>query len=353
MKRNLALTAILSALLLTACTGGDSSYSSQSGENSQSKIDTEIDSDENTPSESSDPESELSKTEEAAPETADSGEPEYVTPPLDPKDLEGIDDLDNLYGPDGEKVDKYTITNINYGYDDEGNQDKTKWFNADCVGFAYYSEPQGFSYNSVDNADLLDKENWRFNVEELPNHDYKRCAVGDIICGLKVSYVSSMFGTANADTNYMISDDTLVYGREFDFPEIFFLGSTINFEGSLDMTGYIFICPEDEGYDARGDIFFTPDKESCVLPVVNFSFDTEKGIFTRCYTITHDGEFFFMSEYPSIYAGNIFRSELDFADYPTGEPIKVKLTADNISMESNVDWITRTQFVITDIEKLG
>ena len=227
MKRKLALTAILSALLLTACTGGDSSYSSQS------KIDTEIDSDENTPSESSDHESELSKTEEAAPETADSGEPEYVTPPLDPKDLEGIDDLDNLYGPDGEKVDKYTITNINYGYDDEGNQDKTKWFNADCVGFAYYSEPQGFSYNSVDNADLLDKENWRFNVEELPNHDYKRCAVGDIICGLKVSYVSSMFGTANADTNYMISDDTLVYGREFDFPEIFFSAAPLTLKAAL------------------------------------------------------------------------------------------------------------------------
>lgn len=349
MRRKLALATILSALLLTACTGGDSSGNSQSGNNSQSEISTENSAAENTPSESSDQESESAENTETDTVNDD------IVPPstaLAPEELDGIEDLNNLYGPDGEKVDKYSITNINYGYDDEGNQDKTKWFNADCNGFAYYSEPQGISYNSVDDAELLDKDNWRFNVDELPDSEYKRCAVGDTVCGLKVSYASSMFGTVNADTYYMLSDDTTVFGRELNSPEIFFLGSSISFEGSLDMTGYIFICPEDEGYDSRGDIFFVPDKDSCVLPVVNFSFNAEKGIYTRGYTVTHDGEFFFMSEYPSIYAGNIFRSELDFADYPIGEPIKVKLTADNISMGSNIDWITQTQFVITDIEKL-
>lgn len=347
MKRKLALAAILSALFLTACSGENSSGSSQSGDNLQASTESNVP--DSAPSESV-----LPITEEAATDTKESGSAEEnVVPTIPPEELDGIEDLNNLYGPDGEKVDKYTITSIHYGYDDEGNEDKTKWLNVDCDGFAYYSEPRGFSYNSVDNAELLDKENWRFNVDELPTPEYKRCEVGDTVCGLKVTYASAMFGTANADMNFVFPDDSIILGRELNIPEVFFLGGSISFEGSLDMTGYIFICPEDEGYNARGDILFTPDKESCVLPVVNFEFNSEKGIFSRSYTVTHDGEFFYMSEYPSIYAGNIFSSELDFADYPIGEPIKVKLTADNINMSSNVDWITQTQFVITDIEKIG
>ncbi len=339
MKKQLALAAVLSALLLTACSGGNPS------ENSQNGIGSEDSTRESEAPESSD------ETENTASETAESNIP-HVSPPLDPKDLEGIADLDNLYGPDGVKVDKSEITNINYGFDDDGNEDKTKWIYASSDHFAYYSEPRGFSYNSADNADLLDRENWSFNVEENPAAEYKRCVVGDKLGDLTVSYVSSMFGTVNADVIFLTSPDTETLGRELGIAEVFFMGSDISFEGSVDMTGYIFICPEDEGYDARGDIFFTPDAESCVLPVVNFSFDPENGIYTRSYMATHDGEFFFISDYPSIYAGNIFQSELDFDDYPIGEPIKVKLTADNISMRSNVNWITQTQFVITDIEKI-
>lgn len=340
MKKQLALAAVLSALLLTACSGGNPSDSSQNEINSESGTH------ENEAPESS------AETVNTAPETAES-DVSHVSPPLDPKDLEGIADLDSLYGPDGVKVDKSELTNIQYGFDDDGNEDKTKWIYASSDHFAYYSEPRVFSYNSADNADLLDEENWEFNVEENSTTEYKRCVVGDKLGDLTVSYVSSMFGTVNADVIFVTSPDTKVQGRELGIPEVFFMGSDISFEGSVDMTGYIFICPEDEGYDARGDIFFTPDAESCVLPVVKFSFDPEKGIYTRSNMMTHDGEFFFMSDYPSIYAGNIFSSELDFDDYPIGEPIKVKLTADNISMSSNVDWITQTQFVITDIEKLS
>lgn len=340
MRKQLALAAVLSALLLTACSGGNPSDSSQNEINSESGT-----------RESEAPES-SAETVNTAPETAESDVP-HVSPPIDPKDLEGIADLDSLYGPDGVKVDKSELTSIQYGFDDDGNEDKTKWIYASSDHFAYYSEPRGFSYNSADNADLLDEENWEFNVEENSTTEYKRCVVGDKLGDLTVSYVSSMFGTVNADVIFVTSPGTEVQGRELGISEVFFMGSDISFEGSVDMTGYIFICPEDEGYDARGDIFFTPDAESCVLPVVKFSFDPEKGIYTRSNMMTHDGEFFFMSDYPSIYAGNIFSSELDFDDYPIGEPIKVKLTADNISMSSNVDWITQTQFVITDIEKLS
>lgn len=332
MRKQLALAAVLSALLLTACSGGNPSDST---ENSQNGISSES----------------SAETVNTAPETAESDVP-HVSPPLDPKDLEGIADLDSLYGPDGVKVDKSELTSIQYGFDDDGNEDKTKWICASSDHLAYYSEPQGFSYNSVDNIDIFDIENFFFITKEPTITEYKRCAVGDKLGDLTVSYVSSMFGTVNADVIFVTSPDTEVQGRELGIPEVFFMGSDISFEGSVDMTGYIFICPEDEGYDARGDIFFTPDAESCVLPVVNFSFNPDKGIYTRSNTMTHDGEFFFMSDYPSIYAGNIFNSELDFDDYPIGESIKVKLTADNISMRSNVDWITQTQFVITDIEKI-
>ncbi|MDE7195249.1 MAG: hypothetical protein K2O14_14965 [Oscillospiraceae bacterium] len=339
MRKQLAIAAVLSALLLTACSGENSSESS---ENSQSEISSGSDTHEIEAPESS------AEAESSAPETA-----EPIVPPLDPEDLEGIADLDSLYGPDGEKVDKSVLTAITHGFDDEGNPDKTKWFNASTDRFAYYSDPQGFIYNSYDNADLLDKENRMFNVDIPVVTEYKRCAVGDKIGGLTVSYTSSMFGTNIADINFIKEDETMVAGRDLGIPEIFFLGSDIGFDGSVDLSGYIFICPEDEGYDARGDIFFTPDAESCVLPVVNFSFDTEKGIYTRNYMMSHDGEFFFMSDYPSIYAGNIFSSELDFADYPIGEPIKVKLTAADITMRSNINWITQTQFVIADIEKMS
>lgn len=344
MRKQLAAAAILSALLLTACSGENSSGSS---ENSQS-----LTSSGNDTHESAAPENTAAPESSAEAESSVSETAEPVVPPLDPKDLEGIADLDNLYGPDGEKVDKSELTSINYGYDDEGNEDRTKWFNATTDHFAYYSEPQGFSYNSIDNADIWDAENWTFNVDVPTVKEYKKLRVGDTISGLTVASVSSMFGTNSAECGYDTGDGTSVTGRELGIPEIFFLGSDVTFEGIAELTGYIFICPEDEGYDARGDIFFTPDAESCTLPVVQFQFDPQNGIYTESYRMSHNGEFFTQSDYPSIYAGNIFSSELDFDDYPIGEPIKVRLTADNVTMRSNVDWITQTQFVITDIEKI-
>ena len=344
MRKQLAAAAILSALLLTACSGENSSGSS---ENSQSSTRSVNDTYESDAPESTTPPETSAEAESSVPEPA-----EPAVPPLDPKDLEGIADLDNLYGPDGEKVDKSELTSINYGYDDEGNEDRTKWFNATTTHFAYYSEPQGFSYNSIDNADIWDAENWTFNADMPTVTEYKRVKVGDTIGGLTVASVSSMFGTNIAEGNYDMGDGTAVKGRDLGIPEIFFLGSDVTFGGSAELTGYIFICPEDEGYDARGDIFFTPDAESCVLPVVQFQFDPQNGIYTESYRMSHNGEFFTQSDYPSIYAGNIFSSELDFDDYPIGEPIKVRLTADNVTMRSNVDWITQTQFVITDIEKI-
>lgn len=350
MRKQLAAAAVLSALLLTACSGENSSESSESSENSQSSQSetiSESGTQESTAPDSTGAPDSSAEAESSVPETA-----EPVVPSLDPKDLEGIADLDNLYGPDGEKVDKYELTSITYGFDDDGNEDRTKWFNATTTHFAYYSEPQGFSYNSIDNADIWDAENWTFNADMPTVTEYKRVKIGDTIGGLKVTSVSSMFGTNIAEGNYDMGDGTSVTGRDLGIPEIFFLGSDITLEGTVELSGYIFICPEDEGYDARGDIFFTPDAESCTLPVVQFQFDPQNGIYTESYRMSHNGEFFTQSDYPNMYAGNIFSSGLDFADYPIGEPIKVRLTADNITMRSNIDWITQTQFVITDIEKI-
>lgn len=342
MKRKLAFAVILCAVFLTACSDGGSSGGSQSGSTPTS---TESASDGATS------ESATLKTEEAAPDTSDTETAEQSAA-LPPEALDGIEDLNNLYGPDGEKVDKSELTSINYGYDDEGNEDKTKWLNATTTHFAYYSEPQGFSYNSIDNADIWDAENWTFNADMPTVTEYKRVKVGDTIGGLTVSSVSSMFGTNIAECNYDMGDGTAVKGRDLSIPEIFFLGSDVTFEGSAELTGYIFICPEDEGYDSRGDIYFTPDAESCTLPVVQFRFDPQNGIYTESYRMSHNGEFFTQSDYPNMYAGNVFSSELDLSDYAIGEPIKVKLTADNITMSSTIEWITQVRFTITDIEKI-
>lgn len=342
MRKRLLSAVILSALLLAlaACSGENSSSGSRNDSSQSEPL-----------SEGGAPESNAPETEQPAPDTSEAVTAENI-PALPPEDINGIEDLNALYGPDGEKVDKYKITSISHGYDDDGNPDKTKWLNAMCDGFAYYSEPNAYSFNSADNAELVDEENWRFNVDEPPVPEYKRCEVGDVICGLKVTFASTIFGTSNADTNFVLSGESIVLGRELGIPEIFFLGSSVSFEGSLELTGHIFICPEDEGYDARGDIFFVPDKGSCLLPVVNFTFDNEKGICSRGFMITHGGDFFYLSEYPNIYAGNIFSNELDFSDYPIGEAIKVRLTAKDITMSSQVDWVTQTRFVITDIEKI-
>lgn len=74
----------------------------------------------------------------------------------------------------------------------------------------------------------------------------------------------------------------------------------------------------------------------------------ENPLFTRCC-----GDFFYMSEYPAIYVGNVSDTTADVSKISAeGAYQKVKLTVDNIKMYSSIDWFSRVECNIVELQYL-
>lgn len=339
MKKRIITLTIACAMLLTACTtNGEEPVTTTAPQETTSTTaqDTAPTTTENTEEEeSTSGEDETSADEESGSEdTVDTENTEEATDDFW-KEVAKEDYPDDLYGPGMDKVSADEITEIStYG--------DYVWTEAKCDGFVYLAEPTGVSFNIDENAELYDNENFTFiGAPEVSAAEYKKYYVGDSICGLTVKSALSNF---SVHSNY-------------SHPESYFFRGEVFFDGSLEMTGYLVILTDDEyAVGGVGDIIFIPDNESQILPVLNYNrLSEENGVYSSCIShCTIAGGFAYQSEYPFGCCGNI--SEYDsalFAAVEHNTPTRVKVTVDEISMSSTVEWFANLNMRITDLEVLG
>lgn len=292
MKKIKMITALfISAAILTACAdkgasengGSDGATSPDSSDSSSSVVQTAEQS-------SEPPDTDNSTTAE---QSAEAG-PYGVTA----TGLDGIEvaeeELSNVYAEDA-----------GAGYE---------LVSAVGEGFTYLAEPTGICLNSRDNADIFNADELTFEgaPQNAPS-EYKRYEIGDTICGLTLTDVSTSFYYGGVDNCWA------------------------ELEGSVTMTGYVAVAPEDEYGIDEGDIFFVPYPDNDLLPVVNFRYEGV-GLVNPLYVAMSGDGFARMNEYSGdINLGNIHRTDLDLsgvhADYSYS--VKATVTVDKVNLSCN------------------
>lgn len=191
-----------------------------------------------------------------------------------------------------------------------------------CEGFAYafiprvnislYGSPEKFTERGGIAI---------YNGEEYPKgNDYFRLNVGEKFGGLTVKNASTTFSYENV--SYV--EDT--YSGVLDgIPGLYLSKAEIQFEGSVEMTGYLEIR-EDEGYSTSGDMHFYPDSESAAkLLNAVYSLDREhpeRGVFYEAF-ISSDG----YGDLCDVFLGNMNDcADVDFSSLKPGDNAHVKLT---------------------------
>lgn len=273
------------------------------------------------------------------------GEPDPVELPID------------IYCPDGERIYSEDISKI-YANEELSAAQLTEdnWYQIECEGFTYLAENSGIQYNSKDDADKYDAENYEFEgVTGIVPAEYKRYKVGDKIGDLTVTYAVTDFSSQNADAYYCVGDDEWLSAKELGMKHMYLNGGVVEFDGSVTLTGYANKAPEDDGYIAKCDIGFFPDKESCILPVMNYAV-TPEGVNTRVWTY-NDIDTAWASEYTDFEIGNTEEerySDFDFSGLPDdGSYVKVRVTLEDITMKCRIDWISNINAKITAFEVIG
>lgn len=331
MKRQLILLALACAVALTACSKSEEVNDGQTASETQSVTENVTESATESVTESITE----STTETTAAETEDTETGESTDSADKDNSVPKEDYPDYLYGPGMDKISVDEITEIN-NYDVE-----TKWHYAACDGFTYLAEPNGITYNSIDNADIYDGELAFSGVPEAPAAEYKRYKVGDTVCGLTVKEAESRF----------LYNPNMQEGTEG-----YFQGGMAVFDGSAELSGYLVILADDEyAVGGNGDAIFIPDSDGQVLPVLNYdAYSAERGVYStlpdRCYIA---GGVAFQSEYSFIACGNVENYDnglFDSIEWNT--PTRVKLTIENITMSSNIEWFANMSATVTNLEIL-
>lgn len=324
MKKQLIALTLICTLTLTACSKGEAESNTDAA--SDPSVSAE------STAESSAPESDAPDTETAQ---ADTENTENISPVAAFSDVPAEDYPDCLYGPGGDKISVDEITEVKH----YGMNPAEKWDYAGCDGFTYLAEPTGISFNMDENPELLDSENFTFSGAPKSSAEYKRYRVGDSICGLTVKEASVSFST-----------DMLYKHREG-----YFKGGSVSFDGSLELTGYLVVLVDYE-YDVgdAGDIVFIPDNESQILPIMNYNaISEEKGVYSTlpdfCRSVAG---FVCQSEYP--FALCFIENTEDYGPetFEPNTPVRVKITARDISMYSRVEWSTGLTMTVKVLELL-
>lgn len=152
-----------------------------------------------------------------------------------------------LQGLAGDNITSEDISDVSYN----NSENPDVWSMVKCEGFCYLSEPAGYCFNSIDNPNLVDLSTGDINGGVMPAREIKRYYVGDEICGLKVK--SAGFSLMN------------MYGDN-DHPDGCRAFNSVFFEGSVELTGYLWIDDEKNAY-------FVPDHvNGRKLPVLGTPF---------------------------------------------------------------------------------
>lgn len=242
-----------------------------------------------------------------------------------------------LVGPDGEPVCTGEITSVT---DDGGNNVPVEnikpgnFSTAVCEGFCYLSEPTGISSNERDNPDKWDGA---FHCADVPKEpltpNFKRLKVGDTFCGLKIKKANSKFSCAEIRN---------------------FMGSNVEFEGELTLTGYITINGDNTYSIGVGDLQFIVDDKSAILPG---SWDRANSWASEGYETYFSYNGFYMdsgkeemdwywgvSEYNQLYLGNVNTCTADISDIGSRDfcYYKVKVKINNLMIGLPMDHLDLT-----------
>ena len=273
-------------------------------------------------------------TAEAPAQTAEAAAPTAEAPiptaeaPAPTKEAEASDELPiEVLCPDGTPIKAGDISSINA--ETELTPDKLtedNWWSINTTGFVFAAEPSGYNISTFAG---------NFNPEEVPEYDditYRRINVGESICGLKLT---------SADCSFAQSQG--------------FVGGSARLEGTIEVSGWARLAPEDDGYTARGDIEFVIDADSMKLPVIYYWSIEDGALCTRIWSRSSGAESW-VNEYPQFYLGNANEEssyDADISMLPSdGSYVRVKLTLDKIECSSYIDFVSTINAVITDIEEL-
>lgn len=294
-------------------------------------------------SDSSLPVSDSSEPASSDVSSAESTEPVSSDIPAEPVPDDG--NVFHLTGLFGEDIDKSFITQVGGTDDTPPAPDELtadNWYYITCEGFAYAAEPSAECYTSVDNSDIWNAEEFWFDgVDEVAPTVYKRVVPGDKVCGMTVKSAVARFRS-----------ELVQNGCSPDIPGIYFSGCEVEFEGTVELTGYVCIAPEDDYGITAGDIAFVPAPGSGKLPVVKFN-RIERNEIVNCMVMGGTNDFYWCNEYPKIHLGNT--SELGFD--VTGIPAewayhKAKIVVDGVKAYCDIDWIPLVNCSLVSLEAL-
>ena len=194
-------------------------------------------------------------------------------------------------------------------------------FTVKCEGFAYGFIPQR-ALNHIDDPELFkdpgDGEIISFlGDEDKISTDYMRIKVGD------------KFGTLTVKSAYTIFSEHPWLKEFSETPGAYISEGKIEFEGEVELTGYVDVW-EDNGYQGAGGIMvFYPDGDSSVkIPIISYAYYLEdgwRGHNRHGYASGYFGDLVFD-------LGNMYEVDCDTSGLHPGDNfVKVKITADNVT----------------------
>lgn len=231
MKKTTIALSLIMALLLTGCSGGNSSVDTDTSVSESSQTEGTTGTSAESPAESSSMAEPEGSAE--APGTIDTEESQ----PTESQESAGF----ALYGPGEDKIEPSEITRVDASdeadYMANGLSD-SNWIQASISGFTYLAEPGG---------------------------EYRRVSVGDDICGLTVFDAGCVFSADNEKSEGAFGSES------------WFSSGYAEFEGTVTASGTLSVLSEDDGIIEAGSVVFTPDSGT-QLPVMNYQFSGDTGV---------------------------------------------------------------------------
>lgn len=254
---------------------------------------------------------------ESLPESSDSSESIPDTPDV-PEKRQPDGEPTFLIGLDGEPIYTSEITQLT-AYDlEKGEEVPTDTldpenFSAVCEGFTYVYTPRP-SVDFMSHPELFeaseDGEYYYYIGEELPDsYEFTRVNVGDKIGGLTVKAASSYFAPLG-----------------YEGSEQFYEQGNIEFEGEVELTGFVRVTEEHPLYPENGGkIFFYPDSASSMkIPCTLFDINYEDEYKARHYVNNSFNSFYgWYGDGTDIFLGNIADIDSELREGDTYVKVRV------------------------------
>lgn len=239
-----------------------------------------------------------------------------------------------LICPDGTPVYTSDISEVYAGSEFDGNLETLTFeqaeqyaracdgeFTVKCDGFAYGFIPEK-ALNRTDDPEMFkDTAGGWFEFtgdEEKTSSDYIRINVGDKFGPLTVKSAYTFFG-----------DDRFLESFS-EIPGAYISGGTIEFDGAVELTGYVNVWEDSDYQGAGGTMVFYPDGGSSTkIPVISYEYSDDD---RKVHRSEPNSSGYFGDWWCSL--GNMSEVNCDTSGLNKGDVfVKVKITADNVTSD--------------------